>query len=172
MRRSSAVSTHQLGFQAVDAVDAQHAGDRPLGPPHTDGLGLALHQVLAGVAVGDGGGGGGSGGLVDVDRAGFGQALDAGRRVDTITDDDALLHAVHGDGLPGDDSDQGRQSRELVGLAEGVDGVDEASRPARTARSASFSRAIGTPHTAMTASPMNFSMVPPWRPMMARASSK
>ena len=34
------------------------------------------------------------------------------------------------------------------------------SRPARTARSASSSRAAGTPHTAKTASPMNFSTVP------------
>ena len=63
--------------------------------------------------------------LVDVDRAGFGQPLDAGRGVDAITDDDALLHAVHGDGLPGDDPDPGRQPLELVGLAEGVDRVDE-----------------------------------------------
>ena len=35
------------------------------------------------------------------------------------------------------------------------------SSAARTARSASFSRAIGAPQTAITASPMNFSMVPP-----------
>ena len=32
---------------------------------------------------------------------------------------------------------------------------------ARTARSASSSRATGVPHTAITASPMNFSTVPP-----------
>ena len=32
---------------------------------------------------------------------------------------------------------------------------------ARTARSASSSRATGDPHTAITASPMNFSTVPP-----------
>ncbi len=35
------------------------------------------------------------------------------------------------------------------------------SRAARTARSASSSRATGVPHTAITASPMNFSTVPP-----------
>jgi hypothetical protein len=35
------------------------------------------------------------------------------------------------------------------------------SRPARTARSASSSWAVGTPQTAITASPMNFSTVPP-----------
>ena len=35
------------------------------------------------------------------------------------------------------------------------------SRPALTARSASSSRAIGAPHNAITASPMNFSISPP-----------
>jgi hypothetical protein len=35
------------------------------------------------------------------------------------------------------------------------------SSPARTARSASSSCATGTPQTAITASPMNFSIVPP-----------
>ncbi len=35
------------------------------------------------------------------------------------------------------------------------------SSPARTARSASSSMAVGTPQTAITASPMNFSTVPP-----------
>ena len=39
----------------------------------------------------------------------------------------------------------------------------ETSRAARTARSASSSCSSGTPKTAMTASPMNFSTVPPWR---------
>ena len=38
------------------------------------------------------------------------------------------------------------------------------SSAARTARSASSSCATGVPHTAMTASPMNFSITPPWRP--------
>jgi hypothetical protein len=37
------------------------------------------------------------------------------------------------------------------------------SAAARTARSASSSCATGTPNTAITASPMNFSTVPPWR---------
>ncbi len=35
------------------------------------------------------------------------------------------------------------------------------SRPARTDRSASSSLVVGTPHTAITASPMNFSTTPP-----------
>src|SRR5262249_14784412 len=45
-------------------------------------------------------------------------------------------------------------------------------RPARTARSASSSRATGAPQTAITASPMNFSTVPPYRPIRAEHSSK
>ncbi len=36
-------------------------------------------------------------------------------------------------------------------------------KPARTARSASSSWAVGAPNTAITASPMNFSTVPPSR---------
>src|SRR6266511_2867565 len=43
---------------------------------------------------------------------------------------------------------------------------------ARTARSASSSWATGVPHTAMTASPMNFSTVPPYRAMSRRHVSK
>ena len=43
-----------------------------------------------------------------------------------------------------------------------------ARAPARTARSASSSCAVGAPQTAMTASPMNFSTVPPYRPMTSR----
>ena len=46
------------------------------------------------------------------------------------------------------------------------------SRAARTDRSASSSRATGVPQTAITASPMNFSTVPPWRSMASRAVSK
>ena len=46
------------------------------------------------------------------------------------------------------------------------------SRAARTERSASSSCAAGEPQTATTASPMNFSMVPPWRSTIARAVSK
>jgi hypothetical protein len=37
---------------------------------------------------------------------------------------------------------------------------------------ASSSWAVGVPHTAMTASPMNFSTVPPWRLTTSVAVSK
>ena len=43
-----------------------------------------------------------------------------------------------------------------------VDTAATRSSAARTARSASSSVAVGVPHTAMTASPMNFSTVPPY----------
>ena len=43
---------------------------------------------------------------------------------------------------------------------------------ARTARRASSSWTTGTPKTAITASPMNFSTVPPWRSITARIASK
>ena len=46
------------------------------------------------------------------------------------------------------------------------------SSAARTARSASPSEATGVPHTAITASPMNFSTTPPYRPTTVRATSK
>ena len=46
------------------------------------------------------------------------------------------------------------------------------SSAARTARSASPSAAAGVPHTAITASPMNFSTTPPYRPITVRARSK
>src|SRR4029077_10018467 len=46
------------------------------------------------------------------------------------------------------------------------------SPPARTARRASSSWTFGTPKTAITASPMNFSTVPPCRSRAARISSK
>ena len=50
--------------------------------------------------------------------------------------------------------------------------ASSSSRAARTARSASSSRATGAPQTAITASPMNFSTVPPYRPITSPARSK
>ena len=46
------------------------------------------------------------------------------------------------------------------------------STPARTARRASSSWATGRPKTALTASPMNFSTLPPWRSTAPRAAAK
>ncbi len=49
---------------------------------------------------------------------------------------------------------------------------DTRSSAARTARSASPSVAAGVPHTAITASPMNFSTTPPYRPITVLATPK
>ena len=46
------------------------------------------------------------------------------------------------------------------------------SSAALTARSASSSRVVGVPHTAITASPMNFSTVPPYLVITSVARSK
>jgi hypothetical protein len=46
------------------------------------------------------------------------------------------------------------------------------SAAARTARRASSSWSCGMPNTAITASPMYFSTVPPWRSIAARIASK
>ncbi len=50
--------------------------------------------------------------------------------------------------------------------------ASRSSTAARSARSASSSWSTGMPNTAITASPMNFSTVPPWRSRAIRASSK
>ena len=70
--------------------------------------------------------------------------------------DHALVRGADGHGrLAGQDP-----GARLDRRAEGVT-ASTRSRPARTARSASSSRAVGAPQTAITASPMNFSTVPP-----------
>ena len=55
-----------------------------------------------------------------------------------------------------------RMARSGIARSEPIASIRAtSSRPARTARSASSSWAVGTPQTAITASPMNFSTVPP-----------
>ena len=46
--------------------------------------------------------------------------------------------------------------------------ADRISTAARTARTPSSSCTTGIPNTAMTASPTNFSIVPPWRSSTSR----
>ena len=58
--------------------------------------------------------------------------------------------------------------RAAVGARHALEGLDEA-QPARTARSGSSSCTAGTPKTPTTASPMNFSTVPPWDSITLRA---
>ena len=57
-------------------------------------------------------------------------------------------------------------------VSRGRAGWRNRSSAARTARSTSPSVAVGVPHTAMTASPMNFSTMPPYRPITSCATLK
>jgi hypothetical protein len=63
------------------------------------------------------------------------------------------------DGLAGLLAEQQHLGQRVVDLALAASRISSA---ARTARSASSSCTAGTPKTAITASPMNFSTVPPW----------
>ena len=74
--------------------------------------------------------------------------------------------------LTGHDPGPGCQGRRPRPRAQRRHGVDAVRAPARTARSASSSPATGVPHTAITASPMNFSTTPPYRTITVRAMSK
>ena len=81
----------------------------------------------------------------------------AGGGVDEVAGDHALVRRAERDRrLAGQDA-----GPRLDAAARGVGPASTRSSAARTARSASSSWAIGAPHTAMTASPMNFSTVPP-----------
>ena len=90
--------------------------------------------------------------------AGLGVGLDPRRRVDEVARDHALALGAEGDRcLAGQDARAGTQLRDRAR----ADAAATSSSAARTARSASSSFATGVPHTAITASPMNFSTVPP-----------
>ena len=60
----------------------------------------------------------------------------------------------------------------LTPIRTSISTASRSSCAARTALSASSSRTVGTPNTAITASPMNFSSVPPWRSIATLATSK
>ena len=97
--------------------------------------------------------------------------LEAAGGVDEIAGDHA--HAAgpdRDDRLAGLDSRPQTPGRRYPRAAPIRRTASTRSSAARTARSASSSWAIGVPHTAMTASPMNFSTVPPYRSTIARHS--
>ena len=121
------------------------------------GSSLPLRTVLAGRLEGDRAGRGALGRLADEDRAGRRDRLEPRRRVDQVAGDHALVERAEGHGrLAGQDARAGLDLR-----PEAAARRRRARAPARTARSASSSWATGAPQTAMTASPMNFSTVPP-----------
>ena len=129
--------------------------------PELDRLRLALHLVRAGVLVDDRRLRGPLGRLADEDGARLRRALHPRRGVDEVAGDHPLaLRAERDRCLPGEHTG----SRAQIGRADllpSAETPETRSSAARTARSASSSCATGAPQTAMTASPMNFSTVPP-----------
>ena len=106
--------------------------------------------------------------IADEHRVRIGCTLHAGGRVDEVARDHALPCGAEIDRrLAGEHRGAGTELRH-PGLAPNALTAATSSSAARTARSASSSCATGVPQTAITASPMNFSTTPPYRPMTAR----
>ena len=87
--------------------------------------------------------------------------LEPGRDVDRIAGDQEVVAvaAPGGDDFAGIDAQPDRQP--IAKARVGAHAVAQLQR-GRRARAASSPWAGGSPNTAMTASPMNFSTVPPW----------
>ena len=132
------------------------------GAPQPNGFGLPLELVLARVVIGDRRLAQPPRRLADKDGSGRSGGLDARRRIDEVAGDHALALGPDGDRrLAGDDTGaQAEIGKPGLGAEGGLTSPTRSSA-VRTARSASSSCAIGAPQTAMTASPMNFSTVPP-----------
>ena len=111
--------------------------------------------------------------LVHEHSARLGDRLHPGGGVHRVPGDHALRRGPHRHrDLTGDHPDPHRQPRDTQVSSPRAVTVATRSRPARTARSASSSCATGTPHTAITASPMNFSTAPLYRPITTRHCPK
>ena len=106
--------------------------------------------------------------LPDQNRPGRSTRLKARCGVHRVTDDRSAdpghEYFACGDADPGRKRDRSNLVQRLMHSCMSI--------PARTARSASSSCAFGTPKTAETASPMNFSTRPPWRSIAERISVK
>ena len=168
LSRRSSSSRPTNGASSVSLGSARRARRRPGRAPGGDGRGLALEDLLAGLLEGDRAAGGRAGSPRRRGPCpGAGDRLEPRRRVDEVARDHALVGGADRDRrLAGQDAGPGLDPGPERGTAS------TRSRPARTARSASSSWATGAPQTAMTASPMNFSTVPPYRPMTSLARSK
>ena len=125
-------------------------------PQAATGCGLALERLLAGGLEDDRARCGALRRLADEHGPGRRDGLQAGGRVDQVAGDHPLA-----DGADVTAASPVRTPARASIPAASRWTASTSSRPARTARSASSSWATGAPQTAMTASPMNFSTVPP-----------
>jgi hypothetical protein len=128
---------------------------------------LPLQLVLAGGLVGDRRLGRAPRRLADEDGPGLGNGLDARGSVDEVARDHPLAFDAERDRrLAGEHPTRAARLPARSGTAS------TRSSAARTARSASSSFATSVLHTAITASPMNFSTVPPYTEIRRSAALK
>ena len=152
-----AVAADERRLEARRLLRAAAVRGHPERPVERDRLGLPLQLVLARRLVGDRRLGRPPRRLADEDRSRLGRRLDPRRRVDEVAGDHPLaVGPERHRRLAGQDAGAGRR-----GPASSSGTAATRSSAARTARSASSSFATGVPQTAITASPMNFSTVPP-----------
>ena len=166
------VPAGQRRLQPVHPLAPAHRRQHPGRPPQTLRLGLALQRVLPGIGEPDRAARQPLRRPVDQHRARLGRRLHPGRGVHRISrhhplTDGAQVHRH----LAGHHPRPHRQARHPRLGAQLGHGATRSSA-ARTARSASPSVAVGVPHTAITASPMNFSTTPPYRVITVRATLK
>ena len=161
IERELLVASDEGRLEALGAPDSLALGHHPHRPPGLDGLLLALQgerrrprlNAIAPEAARQ----------VDSSTStvpGGADALHPGGGVDRVAEHHALGHLADRDrDLAGDDARRVLQGRHRTRLRARPP-TPRRRAAARTARSASSSFAIGAPHTAMTASPMNFSIGP------------
>ncbi len=159
--RQLALAADERRLEAGTAPGAARTGDDLQRGPGPDRLLAAFDEVLARVLVGDRGLRGSPRDVIDEHRAGRRDRLQSRRRVDGVAQHHPLALGADLDrGVPVSTPARTRRSGIPTSSPSSVT-ARVSDRAARTARSASSSRAIGVPQTAITASPMNFSTVPP-----------
>ena len=153
-----ALASDERRLEARGATPAFPCSDDAERTPERHRLALPLELVLAGAHVRDRGFGRALRRVPD-EHASPGSAADWMREA-VLTRSPATMPwpsaPTRDGGLAREHAGAGAQCRVEVGATPAT-----SSSAARTARSASSSCATGAPQTAMTASPMNFSTVPP-----------
>ncbi len=173
-RSQLGVSADHRGIQSPGV--GLRSGDDLIEPIRRDRFGLSLridridglrHDCVTDESIGR---------LADQDLAGSGRLLQPGRGVHRVAGHERLAPArVAGHHLSGVDPRPHRDldtRGRLGGRGSAVERRSRISAAARTARRASSSWRRGMPNTAMIASPMNFSTVPPWCSSTSRIESK
>ena len=151
------VAADERRLERLGPVPAADLGHDPERPPGRHRARLALEDLLAGLLERDRLRGRPLGRLADEDRARLGHRLEPRGRVDEVAGDHALVRRPDRDRrFAGQDAGPGLDRR-----ARARGPRRRARAPPGRHRSASSSWAIGAPQTAITASPMNFSTVPP-----------